>query len=67
MPTKVVIYKRIETHPGVIKKVPLRNIQVSDHFVGIGKKGAYIRAEFLKLAEDLERGETSLGVDILDL
>lgn len=64
---KVTIYKRIETHPGVVKKVPLRNLQVHDTFTGIGKKGVYIRSEFLKLAEDLERGETGLGVDIMEL
>lgn len=64
---KVTIYKRIETRPGVIKKVPLRNLQVHDTFVGIGKKGAHIRPEFQKLAEDLERGEIGLGVDIMEL
>lgn len=67
MPCKVVIFKREETSPGVYKKVPLRNVQVSSSFVGIGKKGVYIRGEFIKLAEDLERGEANLGVDILEL
>lgn len=67
MPCKVVIFKREEINPGIYKKVPLRNVQVSSSFVGIGKKGVYIRSEFIKLAEDLERGEPHIGVDILEL
>lgn len=67
MPVKVTIYKRVETHPGVVKKIPLRNLQVHDTFVGIGKKGVYIRSEFIKLAEELERGEVNLGADIMEL
>lgn len=67
MACKVTIFKRVEVSPGVIKKVPLRNITVHDTFIGIGRRGVKNNPEFLRLAEDLEAGETNLGVDLLEV
>lgn len=69
MPRKVVIYKKYvdEHNPGRIIRVPLRNIQVHDSFIGISKFGKPIMSEMLALAHDLELGERDLHVEVLQL
>jgi len=66
MPKRLVIFKRIE-EKGVIKKVPLRNVTVTDSFIGIGKKGQVLHTEFQRLAEDLEPGYRGLGIDVINI
>jgi len=66
MPKKLVIFKRIEVK-GTIKKIPLRNVTVSDSFVGIGKKGQTVHSEFQRLAEDLEPGFIGIGIDVISI
>lgn len=67
MGNRVTIYKKMEVQPGVIRKIPLRNIVVHDSFVGIGRKGVHIRAEFQRLVDDLEPAQLGLGFDIIEV
>lgn len=64
---RVTIYKKMEIQPGVIRKIPLRNIVVHDSFVGIGRKGVHIRSEFQALVEALEPAQLGLGFDIIEV
>lgn len=57
----------MEISPGVIRKIPLRNVQVTDSFVGIDAKGKSIKSEFLALANDLEPNYLGLDVDIINV
>lgn len=66
MPYKMLIYKRYEDK-GIIYKVPLRNVTVSEAFVGVGKKGQPIHTEFMELAKDLEPGHLGLAIDVINI
>lgn len=51
------IYKHIKDpkdHAKIIGKKTLRVVNVHDTFLGIGERGTINKAEFKKLAEDLE-------------
>lgn len=68
MSKKLIISKRIMEDAGVIKKVPLRSVTVSDTFIGINPKtGKPNMSDFMELASDLERGQLGLTIDVISV
>lgn len=66
MSKRMVISKKVSDAPGRVIKTPLRSVTVHDSFVGIDRWGKPIHSEFMNLAQDLERGEIGLVIDILE-